>query len=64
MRTAVFAALLAVSAGLVAIGVGMVAVPAGLVVGGVLLAGWSWLLLASLPAAVDGGPEDALEVEG
>lgn len=45
-REQTFAALLAVSSLLVVAGVAWLSVALGLIVSGVLLAGWSWLLLA------------------
>ena len=40
----VLAALLALAAVIIAVGVAMVAVPAGIIVGGLLLAGWAFLV--------------------
>lgn len=46
VREALFALLLLAAAGLVTVGAAVVHESAGLIVGGVLLAAWSWLILA------------------
>lgn len=48
MRERILAFLLAVAAGLVAIGVASFSRGASLIVGGVMLAGWSWLMLGEV----------------
>jgi hypothetical protein len=45
-RESLFAALTAIACSLVVAGVGSVHRPSGLIVGGVLLGGWAWLVLA------------------
>lgn len=54
MTDAIFAALLAIAATLVAFGAAAFHEGAGFIVGGVMLAGWSWLVLGG-----DGSPGDA-----
>jgi hypothetical protein len=48
MRALILAALFAAAAVLVVVGAAMVARPAGFIVGGVLLAGWSWLVFGEV----------------
>lgn len=48
MRERILAVLLALAGGLVVVGVALVSPSAAFVAGGVLLAGWSWLLLGEV----------------
>jgi hypothetical protein len=68
MRNVMFAVMLALSATLIALGVGDVHRGAGLVAGGVLLAGWSWLILGELgpaePVETTDGEAETLAVDG
>ena len=47
MREAIFAAVLLVAGALFVLGVALLFPPAAFMVGGVLLAGWAWLLLSA-----------------
>lgn len=49
VREATFALFLGIASALVVAGVAGWSTPAALIVGGVLLAGWSWLILADTP---------------
>ena len=53
MRERILAVLLALAAGLVVVGAALASDAAGFVVGGMLLAGWSWLILGELGEEVD-----------
>ena len=48
MRERILAVLLALAAGLVVVGAALASEVAGFVVGGVLLAAWSWLVLGEV----------------
>lgn len=54
MREAIFAAVLLLACALFVLGVALLFLPAAFMVGGLLLAGWAWLLLSESPK---GGPE-------
>lgn len=57
MSDFIFGALLAVAFGMVSVGSEQLIHGAGLIVGGVLLALWSWLLFGDLPGTAD--PDEA-----
>lgn len=46
MRELIFAILLALAGAAVTVGAALIVTPAGWIVGGVLLAAWSWLVLS------------------
>jgi hypothetical protein len=50
MRAWILAALLALAGALVVVGVALLSEPVAWIVGGLLLAGWSWLVLAEATA--------------
>lgn len=55
MREVLFAAALLVAGAFVVVGVALYLPPVAWMVGGLLLAGWSWLILSE-PGRPEGGP--------
>jgi hypothetical protein len=53
MREAIFAAVLLAAGALVVLGVALLFVPFAPIVGGLLLAGWAWLVLSAPKPSVE-----------
>lgn len=47
MREVIFAAVLLLAGAMIVTGVALMSLPVALIIGGVLLAGWTWLVLSA-----------------